>query len=163
MFRKARGARGRRATKLRTLPAMIAGLFGVVAAIAALSFSYADEAAVSSDPNLNYGTYTFVRNSEYDGEILEFYESGDEAFRYYHDENGYVLLRNFETGAVNYAYSDGGYPIDSGVSAGADAARIATVEKMTVYDFSDKYVQSNSVAVYDRQSVRRRRRQDRIF
>lgn len=153
MFRKARGARGRRATKLRTLPAMIAGLFGVVAAIAALSFSYADEAAVSSDPNLNYGTYTFVRNSEYDGEILEFYESGDEAFRYYHDENGYVLLRNFETGAVNYAYSDGGYPIDSGVSAGADAARIATVEKMTVYDFSDKYVQSNSVAVYDRQSV----------
>lgn len=153
MFRKARGARGRRATKLRTLPAMIAGLFGVVAAIAALSFSYADEAAVSSDPNLNYGTYTFVRNSEYDGEILEFYESGDEAFRYYHDENGYVLLRNFETGAVNYAYSDGGYPIDSGVSLGADAARIATVEKMTVYDFSDKYVQSNSVAVYDRQSV----------
>ena len=62
-------------------------------------------------------------------------------------------MRNFETGAVNYAYSDGGYPIDSGVSAGADAARIATVEKMTVYDFSDKYVQSNSVAVYDRQSV----------
>ena len=76
MFRKARGARGQRATKVKTLPAMIAGLLGVVAAIAALSFSHADEAAVSSDPNLNYGTYTFVRNSEYDGEILEFYESG---------------------------------------------------------------------------------------
>ena len=96
---------------------IVSASIAFVAVIAAAAFLYADGGAVSSAPNTDYGFYTFERQSEYNGTVLEFYESGDESFRYYHDENGYVLLRDTETGAVNYAVSDGGSPVDSGVSA----------------------------------------------
>ena len=129
---------------------IVSASIAFVAVIAAAAFLYADGGAVSSAPNTDYGFYTFERQSEYNGTVLEFYESGDESFRYYHDENGYVLLRDTETGAVNYAVSDGGSPVDSGVSVGANAADIAAVPKMTAYDFSETYIADNSQEVYSR-------------
>ena len=129
---------------------ILATLVVVISVLTALSFANVEDGAVSSAPNYDYGLYTYERSSLCRGEELRFYESGDESFRYYHDENGYVLLRNFETGAVNYAYSDGGYPIDSGVSIGASAAEIASVPKMTGADLSETYVLDNSDEAYRR-------------
>ena len=129
---------------------ILATLVVVISVLTALSFANVEDGAVSSAPNYDYGLYTYERSSLCRGEELRFYESGDESFRYYHDEEGYVLLRNFETGAVNYAYSDGGYPIDSGVSIGASAAEIASVPKMTGADLSETYVLDNSDEAYRR-------------
>ena len=129
---------------------ILATLVVVISVLTALSFANVEDGAVSSAPNYDYGLYTYERSSLCRGEELRFYESGDESFRYYHDEEGYVLLRDFETGAVNYAYSDGGYPIDSGVSIGASAAEIASVPKMTGADLSETYVLDNSDEAYRR-------------
>lgn len=104
----------------------------VVATAVATSFSYGE----SSDVNTNYGTYTFMRSMELnDGEIVYFYESGDEYFRYYHDKDGYVLIRDYENNTLEYAVNNGeGRPIASGVSYNANEFIVKNTPKMTALD-----------------------------
>ena len=127
---------------------ILATLVVVISVLTALSFANVEDGAVSSAPNYDYGLYTYERSSLCRGEELRFYESGDESFRYYHDEEGYVLLRDFTDGSVNYARSDGGVPVDSGVSVGASPENVAAVPKMTAADFSPEYIEENSVWTY---------------
>ena len=127
---------------------ILATLVVVIFVLTALSFANVEDGAVSSAPNYDYGLYTYERSSLCRGEELRFYESGDESFRYYHDEEGYVLLRDFTDGSVNYARSDGGVPVDSGVSVGASPENVAAVPKMTAADFSPEYIEENSVWTY---------------
>lgn len=127
---------------------ILATLVVVIFVLTALSFANVEDGSVSSAPNYDYGLYTYERSSLCRGEELRFYESGDESFRYYHDEEGYVLLRDFTDGSVNYARSDGGVPVDSGVSVGASPENVAAVPKMTAADFSPEYIEENSVWTY---------------
>ena len=95
----------------------------------------APEGAASSPPNYDYGFYTFEREMTLNtGETVTFYESGDEDFRYYHDDDGYVLIRDNEAATLEYAVNFGGRPTASGVSYAAGDEAIAEVAKMTVND-----------------------------
>ena len=89
----------------------------------------------SSLPNHDYGLYTFEREMTLaTGETVRFYESGDGNFRYCHDSDGYVLLRDNEAATLEYAVNVGGRPVASGVSYAADESAVDTVPKMNVYD-----------------------------
>lgn len=77
------------------------------------------------------GTYTFNRTMTLsDGTVAEFFESGDEYFKYNHDADGYLLIRDNESGTLEYAVSDNGRPVSSGVSFNASAREIDSVPKM---------------------------------
>ena len=104
----------------------------VVVTAVATSLNYGE----SSEPNTNYGTYTFSRSMELnDGENVRFYESGDNYFRYYHDENGYILIRDYENNTLEYAVNNGkGRPVASGVSYNASEFIIKNTPKMTALD-----------------------------
>lgn len=70
--------------------------------------------------------YTFERSMEVNGEKINFKESGDEKFRYYHDENGNVLLRDDDS--LTYATLDNnGKVISTGVSVLEGEAKVETI------------------------------------
>lgn len=75
--------------------------------------------------------YTFAENyREPDGTIASVYASGDSDFRYYHDENGYVLTPDRE-GYLHYAKNADGRIEDGGVRWNASAFRKSYMDKMT--------------------------------
>ncbi len=112
------------------------------AAVAAISLcavcSYVlsdPEGVAGSQPNYDYGFYTFEREMTLNtGEKVAFYESGDADFRYYHDEDGYILIRDNGAATLEYAVNANGRPVAGGVSYAADAETVASVAKMTVND-----------------------------
>ena len=110
--------------------------FAAIALCAVFSYALtAPEGAASSPPNYDYGFYTFEREMTLNtGETVTFYESGDEDFRYYHDDDGYVLIRDNEAATLEYAVNSNGRPEASGVSYAAGDEAIAEVAKMTVND-----------------------------
>ena len=63
---------------------------------------------------------------EIDGEKVSFKESGDEKFRYYHDENGNVLIR--EDDSLTYAtLNDDGKVVSTGVSVTSTETKTETI------------------------------------
>lgn len=73
-----------------------------------------------------FSKYTFERSMEIDGEKVSFKESGDEKFRYYHDENGNVLIR--EDDSLTYAtLNDDGKVVSTGVSVTSTETKTETI------------------------------------
>lgn len=62
----------------------------------------------------SFGKYTFERSAEIEGKKVSFKESGDEKFRYYHDSDGNMLLR--DENSITYATLSSGKVVSSGVS-----------------------------------------------
>ncbi len=79
-----------------------------------------------------FGKYTFHRELEINGKNVSFFESGDEYFRYYHDEEGYVLVK--KDGGLFYAENNNGRPAPTNVSVTAHDYRINNLEKMGGWD-----------------------------
>jgi M6 family metalloprotease-like protein len=80
-----------------------------------------------------YGLYTFEREMTLpNGKTVSFYESGDPYFQYYHDKDGFILLK--EDGQLYYAQNDNGRPVSSGVRYTAPQIIINKVEKMLPED-----------------------------
>jgi M6 family metalloprotease-like protein len=85
----------------------------------------------------DFGRYTYERTIERGGEVFSLYQSGEENFQYFHDENGFVLL--VEDTGVYYAKTDmDGKLVSSQVSLNATTNEVASLEKITRYeiDFS---------------------------
>jgi len=78
-----------------------------------------------------YDTYKFEREIEVDGKKLEFYQSGDQRFKYDHDKDGYVLIPNKDNTNLEYLTKVDGKIIGSGVTLDKDASGI---EKVKVED-----------------------------
>jgi len=90
-------------------------------------------------PADEFGKYTFERTMTFDnGRIAEFFESGDEYFRYCHDEQGFVLIRDNNNKTLTYGTLSDGVLISSGVSFFATEQEINLVDKLTAseIDFS---------------------------
>ncbi len=91
--------------------------------------------ADSEEEDISFGQYTFKRTMLLsDGTTAEFFESGDEYFKYSHDADGYVLLRDNDALTLEYAVNQDGRPVSSGVSFNACARDIEAVPKMTAGD-----------------------------
>ena len=77
-----------------------------------------------------YGLYTFERELALpNGKNVSFFESGDPYYHYYHDKEGFLLLK--EEGELFYAVNDNGRPVSSGVRYTAPQLMINNVDKMT--------------------------------
>jgi len=76
-----------------------------------------------------FGLYTFERElTLVNGKTVSFFESGDADYRYYHDKNGFILLK--EDGALYYAVNENGRPVSSGIQFTAPQLVVNNVEKM---------------------------------
>lgn len=136
----------------------VVAVLAVVALIAFVSF-VPDESgtrvteslhARDTDSTLSFnGTYTFEKTMTLsDGSVAEFFESGDEYFKYSHDADGFLLIRDNERGTLEYAVNDNGRPISSGVSFNASAREINSVPKM-VADEVDLEANSDLLISYE--------------
>lgn len=77
-----------------------------------------------------YGLYTFERELTLpDGKTVSFFESGDPYYHYYHDKDGFLLLK--EEGELFYAVNHNGRPVSSRVRYTAPKLVVNNVEKMT--------------------------------
>ena len=139
---KERRERARCGALQKVLPVLTA----VILAATVLCALLHDAGAASSEPNYDYGLYTFEREMSVDGKTVSFYESGDEYFRYSHDADGYILIADRVNNTLTYAVSDAGAPVSSGVSAAADADAIAAVPKITRLDLSEEYIATAAYA-----------------
>ena len=90
-------------------------------------------------PTEEFGKYTFERKMTFEnGLVAEFFESGDEYFRYCHDEQGFVLIRDNTNNTLTYGTLADGVLISSGISFFASEEEIGLVDKLTAseIDFS---------------------------
>lgn len=116
-------------------------LFLVTAmALGAVSFVQQHEINIHEDTPAEFlGKYTFERSMVFgSGKVAHFYESGDEYFRYCHDENGYVLIRDVENETLTYGMLVSGRLISSGISFFASPQEVNGVDKViaTEIDFT---------------------------
>ena len=90
---------------------------------------------VALNKDVYFGKYTFEQEMTlYNGEKAYFYESGDQDFRYAHDANGYILVRNNENATLEYAVNQNGRPVASGVSFLSSAKAVKNLPKMVLSD-----------------------------
>ena len=111
----------------------------VVATVFALDIQRENGGIASQRVALNkdvyFGKYTFEQEMTlYNGEKAYFYESGDQDFRYAHDANGYILVRNNENATLEYAVNQNGRPVASGVSFLSSAKAVKNLPKMVLSD-----------------------------
>lgn len=108
----------------------------LVALASAVLLTSLNRGEIPQQGNKDYGTYTFKRSMTLaSGETVSFFESGDGSFRYYHDADGFILIRDYDKNTLEYAVNDGsGRPVSSGVSYTADSKKIKSVLKMTLLD-----------------------------
>lgn len=118
-------------------------LFLLLVTIVAIgAFSFVNNNAISSfvdTPAESYGKYTFQKSMVLNsGEEVEFFESGDEYFRYYHDASGFVLIRDGLEKTLTYGTLVDGKVVSSGISFSSSEKDIFSVDKLTAseIDFS---------------------------
>ena len=119
------------------------------AIIACLSIDFSGEKVIEAGQlrsDYNYGEFTFIREMTLNtGEKAYYYESGDESYSYLHDNRGYILLKDEDKATLEYAVSDQGRPVTSGVSY-AEPQKIASSLRMQIgdVDFALEEVQENA-------------------
>ncbi len=116
---------------------MIAMVMLVCAIMACLSVNFNEEKDIQAgelNSDYDYGEFTFLREMQLSsGQRAYYYESGDEYYSYLHDSDGYVLLKDEENATLEYAISNGGIPVSSGVSY-ADGDKLDNALKMQIGD-----------------------------
>ncbi|MBO5773561.1 MAG: M6 family metalloprotease domain-containing protein, partial [Clostridia bacterium] len=90
------------------------------------------EASVLKE-NYDYGEFTFLREMKLSsGQTAYYYESGNEYYSYAHDGDGNLLVKDEDRGTLEYAVSDSGKPVSSGVRYASSAIDITNVAKMQI-------------------------------
>ncbi|MGI6594398.1 MAG: M6 family metalloprotease domain-containing protein [Christensenellales bacterium] len=104
----------------------------VVAIVVAASFVVSKNPTLNNDvANESFDRYNFEREIEVDGNVFEFYQSGDQQFKYDHDKYGNVLVPNEDRTNLEYLTKVDGEIVGSGVTLDQDASGI---EKVSVSD-----------------------------
>ncbi|MDR0752397.1 MAG: M6 family metalloprotease domain-containing protein [Christensenellaceae bacterium] len=86
--------------------------------------------------NSEFGTYTYERSFTINGSHYEILQSGESNFQYYHDINGFVLLKE-STGIYYATLNNDGKVVSSGVDVqGATKWEIARINKITRNDIN---------------------------
>lgn len=101
----------------------------VVCLIAAVAVWATGSPVPSVQTGTPFGIYTFERVMEVDGQTVRFYESGTRDYRFCHDADYFLLIRDEDS--LTYATEQNGRPVSSGVSVTADPQVIERVDKMT--------------------------------
>ena len=122
---------------LKTKKTIICMLFvAVICAVALVGLNLEGKNVIEASAlkeNYDYGEFTFLREMKLSsGQTAYYYESGNEYYSYAHDGDGNLLVKDEDRGTLEYAVSDGGKPVSSGVSYASSEKEIARVAKMQI-------------------------------